>query len=95
MQKAKPKIGRKAQLAFNKAVAAVFNGIENVSELRERDKVPRSMTKADWDCMYIERVFGLMAKAISNDIHAMTDALAKQAKADVDKLQEAIKEETK
>ncbi len=92
MQKAKPKIGRKAQLAFNKAAAAVFNGIENVSELRERDKAPRSMSKSDWDCMYIERVFGLMAKAISTDIHAMTDALAKQAEAE---LQEAIKEGVK
>lgn len=93
MQKAKqnkPKLGRKAQLVFDRAVAAVYDGIVNVSALRLRDKKPSSMSKSDWDCMYVEKAFAVMAQAISTDIRAMTDVLNKQAQEVADALQATI-----
>jgi hypothetical protein len=96
MQKTKPnktRLGREAQAKFDKAVAAVYDGIVSVSQLRQRDKVAHSMSQSEWDCMYVERAFALMAKAISADIHALTDALAKQAQTELEALKAAAEGE--
>ena len=82
MQKAKsnkPKLGRSAQAVFDNAVTAVYDGIVNVSRLRQRDSKPQSMSKADFERVYVQRAFSLVSKIISGDIQAMTDVLNGQA----------------
>lgn len=86
MQNKNFKLSRKASELFNKTVAAIREGIINVSEMRLRDSKPHSLSKTDFEQAYIKKTLGAVVGAVSADIRGMTDVLSKQAEAEADEL---------
>lgn len=87
---AKFRLDRKAEIRLNTYLAQIKKGILNVCELHTHDSAP-SLSKADFEVAYIDKILGQTATAVSASIHAMTEGLQMQKQQE---LAEAIKKAT-
>lgn len=87
---AKFRLDRKAEIRLNTYLAQIKKGILNVCELHTHDTAP-SLSKADFEVAYIDKILGQTATAVSASIHAMTEGLQIQKQQE---LAEAIKKAT-
>lgn len=71
------KLSGKAQTILNTYLAEIRRGIMNVCELHTHDSAP-SMSKANFEETYIEKILGQTVTVVSASIRAMTDGLTAQ-----------------
>lgn len=90
MQEKNFNLSQSATKLFNQHMGAIRTGIANVSELRLRDNKPQSLSKAEFERLYIERVLGGAVGTVSADIRGLVDVLSKQAEAEVQGLADKL-----
>ena len=76
------KLTAEANKRLNKSRTEIRRGIENVCEIHTHETAP-SMTQADYEITYIDRLLGQTVTAISATMRTIIDALAKQKEAEL------------
>ncbi len=76
------KLTAEANKRLNKYLTEIRRGIENVCEIHTHETAP-SMTQADYEITYIDRLLGQTVTAISATMRTIIDALAKQKEAEL------------
>lgn len=79
------KLTAEATKRLNKYMTEIRRGIENVSEMHTYDSVP-SMTQADFEIAYIDKLLGQTVTAVSASMRTITDALAKQKETELNEI---------
>ncbi|MCM1368270.1 MAG: hypothetical protein NC184_05640 [Roseburia sp.] len=79
-----------ANKMLNQYFAEIRKGIENVSEMHKHDSNP-SMTQAQFEAAYIERLLATPIAAISATVRGMVEGLTAQKEAEAAKLIQANK----
>ncbi len=79
------KLTAAANKRLNQYLAEIRKGIENISEMHKHDSNP-SMTQAQFETAYIDKLLSSPIAAISATIRGMVEALAKQKEAEAARL---------
>ena len=83
--KRKFSLTQKAGRMLDRYFTAIRKGIENVSEMHTYDSNP-SMTQAQFEAAYIDKLLATPIAAISATIRSMAEALSSQKEAETKKL---------
>lgn len=76
------KLTTKANKRLNEYLTEIRQGIENVCEIHTHETAP-SMTQADYEITYIDRLLGQTVTAISATMRTIIEAVAKQKEAEL------------
>lgn len=70
---------------YNKHIAAIRKGIENVCEMHKHE-TNASMSQAEFEKLYIDKLFATPISAISATLRALAETLTKQKEAELQEL---------
>ena len=72
---------------FNKYMSEIRQGIENVCEMHKHE-TNASMTQAEFEKLYIDKLFAMPISAISATLRSLAETLTKQKEAELQALNE-------
>lgn len=79
---------------FNEHMLQIRQGIENVCEMH-RHETNASMTQAEFEKLYIDKLFAMPISAISATLRSLADALTKEKEAQLQALNKDNKTQSK